>query len=209
MALCTINVLSSFQSKGIGSIDKPAIGLDSFPEKGTFKGTEAELVTLLDGSLAYGTPHGSFANMVIQDQKPVRLKTDLWEITLLYKGLISNKPAARKGRAYPNKHSGEFGAPGQPTTPMPTEVSEPAVSLTFTYVSLTTPATEETGTAQTPPDPVTTPPYIWASLADPIYNYPNGWVLENRDFEDLVSSDITIVTDEYVYYHPLKPGGGS
>ena len=150
--------------------------------------------------------------MHVVDWNPRQLAGNLWEIGVSYRGLFGTQPVKRAMRDYSETHSGNFVAPGQPTSPMQTDVSEPAVAATFLYVVTTVPTRPAYGSPYVPPSGAAfpgSPTYIWAGLVDPTYRYPNGWTLENRSIDQIAGTTVCFVQDEVLYYHPLKPGGGS
>lgn len=79
------------------------------------------------------------------------------------------------------------------------------------YVSLTRPATDETGTLQMPPTSVPVRPPIWSTIVNPTIHIPPGptgpgnWVLMDRQIEELPGTTVCFVTDryEYIYTHSL------
>lgn len=67
-----------------------------------------------------------------------------------------------------------------------TEVTDGAPGIEITqFVFGSDPNTNLVGTAQTPSPAPAIPSALWASIADPTYHYPNGWVLVSADTDEL------------------------
>lgn len=62
------------------------------------------------------------------------------------------------------------------------------------------------------PNLPTPPASKWAGIADPIYVYPAGWVLEDRsgpEIRDATGNPVCwALTDTHVYYEQERPSGG-
>lgn len=77
------------------------------------------------------------------------------------------------------------------------------------YVSLTRPATDATGTVLAPPTSVSVRPSVWSAIANPTIHIPPGptgtgnWLLMDRQIEELPGTTVCFVTDryEYIYVH--------
>lgn len=80
------------------------------------------------------------------------------------------------------------------------------LNVTDTYFVTSAPATNTAGTAVTPPDAPTPPPYIWGGYAEPLrLNHPAGWVLDDRQVETIVPGQLWRVTDTFAYYYTGQP----
>jgi len=88
------------------------------------------------------------------------------------------------------------------------QVEEAALELEVRWTFIgSRPAVDIVGSAQTPPVSVTPRTTGWTSLANPLYHFPNGWVLASRDPEPVVQG-VTggwSVTDLYRYVYPNSP----
>lgn len=85
-------------------------------------------------------------------------------------------------------------------------INDPGVSVVDTYLSLTEPDTAVIGTAQTPTSAPPTPPYLWGAYNEPLRaNHPSGWVLDNRDPEELVPGKLWRVVDGFNFYQVSQP----
>jgi hypothetical protein len=85
-------------------------------------------------------------------------------------------------------------------------VREAILVITDTYFTTTGPSTTVIGTAQTPPNAPSPPPYIWGGYTEPMRgNFPNGWILDDRNFEEHLTGGLWEVTDTFGYYYPLTP----
>lgn len=80
------------------------------------------------------------------------------------------------------------------------------LNVSDTYFVTSAPATNTVGTAVTPPDAPTPPPYLWSGYAEPLrLNHPAGWVLDDRQIETLVPGQLWRVTDTFAYYYSGQP----
>jgi len=80
------------------------------------------------------------------------------------------------------------------------------LNVTDTYFVTSAPATNTAGTAVTPPDAPTPPPYIWGGYSEPLrLNHPSGWVLDDRQVETIVPGQLWRVTDTFAYYYSGQP----
>lgn len=90
-------------------------------------------------------------------------------------------------------------------------ILDAGVTVVDTYFVRVEPKTEEIGTAQTPTNAPTVPPWIWGGYSQPTRsNHPQGWVLADRQVTPLYAADGTIaglwkVVDTYDYYYPSTP----
>jgi len=85
-------------------------------------------------------------------------------------------------------------------------INQAILTVVDVYFATSLPATNVGGTAQTPPDAPTPPSYLWGSYDEPKRaNHPNGWVLDNRNPEDVVPGSLWRVTDTYAYYYGDQP----
>ena len=86
-------------------------------------------------------------------------------------------------------------------------ISEPDLSLTDTYFATTKPVEGLQGKAQTPPSPPTPPVYQWAGYGGDLrFNHPNGWVLEQRSWSEIIPTKLWAVRDFFVFYQLAIPG---
>jgi len=89
-------------------------------------------------------------------------------------------------------------------------VREAILVLTDTYFTTTKPDTTVIGTALVPPNAPETPEYIWGGYTEPMRaNYPNGWVLDDRQVEEHFRIDDSMglweVTDSTGFYQIAVP----
>jgi len=78
------------------------------------------------------------------------------------------------------------------------------------YYTTTRPDSDVGGTAMTPPEAPTPPPYPWEGGYDfPLRNrHPNGWVIEDRQVEELFwdgTTGLWAVDDLFAFYYPAVP----
>lgn len=85
-------------------------------------------------------------------------------------------------------------------------INQAILNVTDTYFVTSAPATNTAGTAVTPPDAPTPPPYVWSGYAEPLrLNHPAGWVLDDRQVETIVPGQLWRVTDTFAYYYTGQP----
>jgi len=85
-------------------------------------------------------------------------------------------------------------------------INDPSVTVQDTYLSTAAPNMAQVGTGLTPINAPSVPSYIWGGYTAPKRaNHPNGWVLDNRDPEEVIPSKIWRVTDTFTYYQPWEP----
>lgn len=85
-------------------------------------------------------------------------------------------------------------------------VREAILVITDTYFTTTAPSTTVIGKAQLPPNAPSPPPYIWSGYTEPMRgNFPNGWILDDRNFEEHFTGGLWEVTDTFGYYYALTP----
>jgi len=202
MPRCTTLPINQWLHYGDEKWDIPESGFDTcvrpYRSFGTSRNPTSEF--------SLGDTHPNFGNMYVSSLSFQYPKNSTIELDVTFKGLRTDKGTKRTARAYGEKISttNDLGV-GAPGGILSSEVSEAKVSVTESYILLSQPNMSQVSTAGTPQDPTDVPPYLWALITDPIYIYPNGWVLENRVFDQINGADVYFVTDEWVYYHPFKP----
>ena len=89
-------------------------------------------------------------------------------------------------------------------------VSEAEVSVVDTYYTTTKPVMNVVGTVVVPPNPPDVPAYQWGGYDKELRGrHPNGWVLADRDVDELFYYSDSIglwrVTDTTTFKHPAFP----
>jgi len=89
-------------------------------------------------------------------------------------------------------------------------VRQQVVTVTDTYFATSKPTMLPVGTATAPPNAPAVPSSPWGSYNEPMrFNHPNGWVLDDRQVEELFPEGTTgglwAVTDTYGYYLTAVP----
>ena len=136
-----------------------------------------------------------------------------WKVDVDLKGMIHGAKTKRSVRSFEDIASGTVdftGSAGYPQAVVKAEVAEPRIAVVSEYLTTTTPDTTVVGTNQTPPGAPSTPPFIWGFLNDPIWVYPSGWVLSNREFDEVgnaVDGYVYAVRDLFTYYQIAKLSG--
>lgn len=92
------------------------------------------------------------------------------------------------------------------TTYARAEVCESDVTAQVRYIS-DDPPTENVGQSRTPARAPQVRSSGWNSIENPLYQYPNGWVLMSTSAEPLpgVSPAIYLISDDYQYRYPFVP----
>ena len=135
--------------------------------------------------------------------KPLVCGVPFFECAQDYKGVHGTKPhkfsASTKGERNTYKDVIVTGGPSGTV-----DITEPRASLTDKYVTLTDPDMTVIGTAQTPPFDLGHPPALWGAIADIVYAFPEGWVLDDRQPENIPGTTVWLVTDTYVFYQHAR-----
>lgn len=85
-------------------------------------------------------------------------------------------------------------------------INQAFLTVSDTYFATSEPSTTVIGTAQTPPTAPTPPSYIWGSYGEVMRaNHPSGWVLDDRQSEEIVPGSLWRVTDSFGYYYVAQP----
>lgn len=95
-------------------------------------------------------------------------------------------------------------------------VREAILVLNLTYFVTVEPETSVIGTAMTPENPPTPPPFIWSGYGEPMRaNHPNGWVLDDRQVDEIFTAPplgeggdaqgLWAVEDTFGYYYTASP----
>jgi hypothetical protein len=85
-------------------------------------------------------------------------------------------------------------------------INQAFLTVSDTYFATTLPSTTVIGTAVTPPSAPTPPSYIWGSYGEVMRaNHPSGWVLDDRQIEEIVPGSLYRVTDSFGFYYVAQP----
>lgn len=85
-------------------------------------------------------------------------------------------------------------------------IKEPVAQVRDTYFATTLPSTSAVGSASTPPNAPSPPAYQWSGYEGDLRgNHPNGWVLDDRQVEEIHAGILYRVTDIHAYYQALTP----
>jgi hypothetical protein len=75
------------------------------------------------------------------------------------------------------------------------------------YISLSGAPTNRVGTAGTPAIRVPVLPSPWTSLAEPMFHFPNGWVMVDLPWDQIPNTTVTLYKEKWQYIRPYSPGG--
>lgn len=90
-------------------------------------------------------------------------------------------------------------------------IAQAILTVQDTYFTTVKPDESIAGTANTPPNAPTPPPYIWETYGEPMRaQHPNGWVIDDRAVDPLFEPvgggpGLWAVTDSWGYYYPALP----
>jgi hypothetical protein len=85
-------------------------------------------------------------------------------------------------------------------------INQAFLTVSDTYFATSQPSTTVIGTAVTPPSAPTPPSYIWGSYGEVMRaNHPSGWVLDDRQIEEIVPGSLYRVTDSFGFYYVAQP----
>lgn len=180
-------------------------GFDTITLRRTIRAASAQAARQ---TIGLGDNASGYGNMFCIQRKATRAGCEKYECTFTFRGIMTSKPYKVRRRNYSEKQSASPALyPGQ-STPVPLEGNQGLVGLTISYVATTLPSMTNSGTGQSPPVSVSTPNNLWSAIVSPIHTYPYGWVLDSRETDEIPGTEVALVTDNYIYYHRYKPGGG-
>lgn len=141
---------------------------------------------------------------------PRRATAGLWIVEVTYKGWAAEKPVKVRIGSAAEQQRGEDVTIGLATYPKAqVQQNTPTITLVYLVEDAQDPAVEMTssvGTAVTPPIDIEPPENTWPDLSDPLYHFPNGWVLMGSDQDRLPGTTAALVSDTYKYIQPISPG---
>lgn len=167
------------------------------------------VATLTGEQIAAAYPQGAqlgTRKFWITSAKPVRKGPGLWFAEVAFKGWASTKPYKISVGATAENQTAE---PATIDSVLYNRVSihqnNPTIRVSYLVENYTALATNQVGTSQSPPASIATPLEIWTSLADPVYHYPNGWVLMSREPDVIPGATPALVTDTYKWIRAWTP----
>ncbi len=141
-----------------------------------------------------------------------REKALTWECRAEYKGFArTTNPYKRTIRTFPDKTRGTITING-PLGPysQEIEVNESMVGVTVSYILNGIPPTGSVSYPAFPRDgTVAVPTSRWTTITNPLETLPFGWVLDGIEAEQVPSTNLHFVREDYVYYQQYKPGSNS
>ena len=89
-------------------------------------------------------------------------------------------------------------------------INDPTVTVSDEYFTTTEPDVTQVGKPHAPPSPPAVPTYQWGGYGEPLrFNHPNGWVLDEREVEELFrvsgGPGLWRVRDSHAFYQPATP----
>ena len=168
-------------------------------------------VTISD-SLAAHFPswvgHPTYSNMYLSPPKVQSIGANAWEIDCEWKGEFQPRGYRRTAKILGETSTGEnitVGLGGDyPAFVSKLKIEQPVLSVETTYIQAGFPDLTEVkkpiGALPGGFPALPTPPsQIWSSITDPTYVYPAGWVLDDRDTNQLGASVLYEVTDRHIF----------
>ena len=186
-------------------------GWDSLTQSYLMESNPLQLGTHLEERLPRGGAHPYYPSMRITKRTSSDLGGRLYQVDLTYRGIVNTRGYRRDVKCYGETSTGErilispeIQALGYPAFAQKMKIVQPLLSVTTSYVSLTTPTyTELKKAVDTLPSgfpALPTPPsQIWSFITDPTYVYPSGWILDDRDAKPLPWTTLHLVADRHVF----------
>lgn len=143
-------------------------------------------------------------NMYLTECQPRALGGGIWAAECVGKGLLQSRPARYSGGASSIQRSIEnldaFG-----TIYPKAEVWESTPTLEVDVISTSHPRTWDVGTAEQPVNAPGVRGSVFASIQNAVFHWPNGWVLADVRYEQLLNVSIWLVTYVYEYRMQFTP----
>ncbi len=137
-----------------------------------------------------------------------------YKARIVARGIFGAQPIKAQVRAGSSGFKGDAKLPSDPGgNTLKVSGRLPLVSVQFSYCQTTQPILTQIGrSSPTLPDLMPTPPspeWTTSLIAEVSreYNWPNGWVLDNRRYERVgdVGGYAYFVEDDFTYYQELQP----
>lgn len=131
---------------------------------------------------------------------PSRLYGPFWRLEVTAKGMISTQAKKIRWITGSSSFSAEnIDVPGYGIVPnLSSRIPEVGMELSYLTFAAT-PSVPSVGVSATPPNPrPPTPANPWTSIAAPVIHYPNGWVREAVDNDEIVPG-LWWTTERYNY----------
>lgn len=139
---------------------------------------------------------------------PVCLGGNLWRVPVTYKGYAAAKGTHVTYGTSAEQQSAENIFITGVGTFAKVSIHQNTPTVTARYISTdfeSDARTDDVGKVQTPPQAPTDPDNFWLSLVDPVYHYPNGWVLMSSDADPLPGTTVAWITDTYQFIQNYTP----
>jgi hypothetical protein len=143
-------------------------------------------------------------NFWLTEVTPRCLGGGIWGAECTGKGLSAPRPPRLTGGAASLQRSIEnLNAFGQ-TYPK-AEVWESTPTLEVEFISFSSPRTQDVGTSELPINAPSVRPSVWSNILDPTFHFPNGWVLADVRYEQLLDLSVWLITHVYEYRYEFTP----
>jgi hypothetical protein len=130
---------------------------------------------------------------------------NIWIAEVGCKGLLDPRGIKVRGRSSVEQQSAEnVGVPGAGTRKK-VQVLESSPTVELEYISFSEPPTRRVGLTGYPLITPATRQSVWSSLEDPVYHYPNGWVMVDIDWEKLVGANVWLIREIWAKIFPFSP----
>jgi hypothetical protein len=157
-----------------------------------------------------GQPMPDMTNVIVDSVRITQESLNLFEFTVEGKGLLSEQPLRMIIDTRTETFGGEVGDTPDGHNAVRFEGRFALLTVAVMEVMITTPA------AYTPTvgkqGPITPfgmpipPSNPWTGAVTPVYRYPNGWVLERLNYEQIASANIWACRRDFAYWPEWLPG---
>jgi hypothetical protein len=139
--------------------------------------------------------------------RPRQLAGGFWLVELTCHGIAAARgPKITGGTATEQQQQKNVATPKGTFDKVTTLESAPTVELE--YIALNGAPTYRVGMQGTPGTAVAVRPSVWTTLDDPLYHFPNGWVLMDLPWDRIPNTFVTLYKERWQYIYPFSPGGG-
>lgn len=144
-------------------------------------------------------------NMWVANAKARCLGADIYAVELSCKGLFAERPLKVSGRSATEQQQGDAILGPDWTGAQRAVVKEAAPSVNIEYIIIGgEPPTNLVGTNGTPDYAPAVRASVWATVADPLYHFPAGWVFDGIDWEYGPGNHACLVKEAWNYIFEIS-----
>jgi hypothetical protein len=167
------------------------------------RSTSSANAILAEWPLGRSLPAGLNGQMYLVEAAPRAMGGGIWAVDVVGQGLLANRPPRTTGGAATLQRSMENLLINGRLYPK-AEVWESTPTFEVEFIA-SSPETNLVGTALNPSNAPFVRQSEWTWLADPTYHYPNGWVLADLRYEQLLNLSLYLITATYEYRYAITP----